>query len=271
VSNAPINPETVASDAIEAAPLDADLERFSQVCDQLGQASEHLHAEWIDGYLTALAVTWRTISIDEVLPLMTEGAFAQAFTDDSLAADAREVLAARLKDIREALDPEQMLDDADVMRLAPLMQIWDDETREDVRRQGLIDEADLATLQTGADWARGFLSATVDFAEDWPDAEALKLDEESAELLDQLLETVAALAMDPAGEDFQRFAKAGWQDGQPTRDELINEACFAIQDLRLWWLDHAPRHEPRRVEAQPGRNDPCPCGSGKKFKKCHGA
>jgi uncharacterized protein YecA (UPF0149 family) len=20
----------------------------------------------------------------------------------------------------------------------------------------------------------------------------------------------------------------------------------------------------------PGRNDPCPCGSGKKFKKCHG-
>jgi len=21
---------------------------------------------------------------------------------------------------------------------------------------------------------------------------------------------------------------------------------------------------------QPGRNDPCPCGSGKKFKKCHG-
>ena len=23
--------------------------------------------------------------------------------------------------------------------------------------------------------------------------------------------------------------------------------------------------------ANVGRNDPCPCGSGKKFKKCHGA
>ena len=23
--------------------------------------------------------------------------------------------------------------------------------------------------------------------------------------------------------------------------------------------------------AKPGRNDPCPCGSGKKYKKCHGA
>jgi uncharacterized protein len=27
----------------------------------------------------------------------------------------------------------------------------------------------------------------------------------------------------------------------------------------------------RRDEPKIGRNDPCPCGSGKKFKKCHGA
>ena len=28
--------------------------------------------------------------------------------------------------------------------------------------------------------------------------------------------------------------------------------------------------KPRRVEEKVGRNDPCPCGSGKKYKKCHG-
>jgi preprotein translocase subunit SecA len=28
--------------------------------------------------------------------------------------------------------------------------------------------------------------------------------------------------------------------------------------------------EPIRVEKKVGRNDPCPCGSGKKFKNCHG-
>ena len=28
--------------------------------------------------------------------------------------------------------------------------------------------------------------------------------------------------------------------------------------------------EPIRVDAKAGRNDPCPCGSGKKFKKCCG-
>ena len=30
------------------------------------------------------------------------------------------------------------------------------------------------------------------------------------------------------------------------------------------------RHEPVRVEKKVGRNDPCPCGSGKKYKQCHG-
>ena len=30
-------------------------------------------------------------------------------------------------------------------------------------------------------------------------------------------------------------------------------------------------HEPIRVEKKVGRNDPCPCGSGKKYKNCHGA
>jgi preprotein translocase subunit SecA len=30
------------------------------------------------------------------------------------------------------------------------------------------------------------------------------------------------------------------------------------------------KQEPIRVEKAPGRNDPCPCGSGKKYKQCHG-
>ncbi|MDA0330147.1 MAG: SEC-C metal-binding domain-containing protein [Gemmatimonadetes bacterium] len=28
--------------------------------------------------------------------------------------------------------------------------------------------------------------------------------------------------------------------------------------------------QPAHAENEPGRNDPCPCGSGKKYKKCHG-
>jgi len=35
--------------------------------------------------------------------------------------------------------------------------------------------------------------------------------------------------------------------------------------------DHDHPAQPHRLaEPKPGRNDPCPCGSGKKYKKCHG-
>jgi preprotein translocase subunit SecA len=34
--------------------------------------------------------------------------------------------------------------------------------------------------------------------------------------------------------------------------------------------DKNQKVEPVRVDKKVGRNDPCPCGSGKKFKQCHG-
>ena len=33
----------------------------------------------------------------------------------------------------------------------------------------------------------------------------------------------------------------------------------------------APSNQPVKAEVKVGRNDPCPCGSGKKYKHCHGA
>ena len=37
-------------------------------------------------------------------------------------------------------------------------------------------------------------------------------------------------------------------------------------EIRKRWRDDRTV----RVEATPGRNDPCPCGSGKKYKQCCG-
>ena len=34
--------------------------------------------------------------------------------------------------------------------------------------------------------------------------------------------------------------------------------------------DGPSRHTPIRKKKKPGRNDPCPCGSGKKYKNCCG-
>ena len=35
--------------------------------------------------------------------------------------------------------------------------------------------------------------------------------------------------------------------------------------------DTREKQQPVRAEVKVGRNDPCPCGSGKKFKHCHGS
>jgi preprotein translocase subunit SecA len=49
--------------------------------------------------------------------------------------------------------------------------------------------------------------------------------------------------------------------------------AYADGQLQPDEMPVAPPVEQRRVDEnqQIGRNDPCWCGSGKKFKKCHGA
>ena len=49
-------------------------------------------------------------------------------------------------------------------------------------------------------------------------------------------------------------------------------AEFKKEDGKWFFLDgHAPKHEQViRQGDKIGRNDPCPCGSGKKYKKCCG-
>lgn len=52
-----------------------------------------------------------------------------------------------------------------------------------------------------------------------------------------------------------------------SRTDLVdsNQQAAANQDTR-----EPHKQQPIHVDKLPGRNDPCPCGSGKKFKNCHG-
>lgn len=60
------------------------------------------------------------------------------------------------------------------------------------------------------------------------------------------------------------------RDGQDLAHH--EKAAFRREEERWAYVDGEfnPRPAPRHV-AKMGRNDPCPCGSGKKFKKCCGA
>ena len=46
---------------------------------------------------------------------------------------------------------------------------------------------------------------------------------------------------------------------------------FKREGGRWYYVDGQVAQEPIRRAAVPGRNDPCSCGSGQKYKRCHGA
>jgi SEC-C motif domain protein len=60
-------------------------------------------------------------------------------------------------------------------------------------------------------------------------------------------------------------------DGEERAHRERSRFRFEPEDGRWYFVEEARRKTAPIVKgAQPGRNDPCPCGSGKKYKKCCG-
>jgi len=57
-----------------------------------------------------------------------------------------------------------------------------------------------------------------------------------------------------------------------TLDDAMEELVVTVADLQDLTREQRYKVDTvRRETPKVGRNDPCPCGSGKKFKQCHGA
>ena len=83
--------------------------------------------------------------------------------------------------------------------------------------------------------------------------------------------------------------KDGWDElekSNPSLDEhkaLAAGLAESVRSIHRLWLERRQgqmaegiepflaRREPVRNPSKVGRNDPCPCGSGRKFKQCHGS
>ena len=86
-----------------------------------------------------------------------------------------------------------------------------------------------------------------------------------------VIEPIAALAMQR--EDFTSTLPVPFTRPEPMSEEDLEEclemipaSVTALYQLRLKHMAALPR----RSHVKPGRNDPCTCGSGKKYKKCCG-
>ena len=117
-------------------------------------------------------------------------------------------------------------------------------------------------------WALGFMFAV----EYWPEEWAAPRDKDAAKWLNDALDAVVAMTEDDtAPPEVSPLSESGTPSTSIARLNAFGEAIWAVYDLRELWQTIGPRVETVRAIATPGRNDLCHCGSGKKFKKCHGA
>ena len=79
----------------------------------------------------------------------------------------------------------------------------------------------------------------------------------------------------PNGEAGLNYLCAGYKAfftyiSEPMRF-MANELAYRRSPANVMFYMHEQDEKLKKAFAKTGRNDPCPCGSGKKFKKCHGS
>lgn len=147
----------------------------------------------------------------------------------------------------------------------PLVLEFDDENPREPIPEGEIDPlAGLSEVsQPLMPWVAGFQHAALSFPDlsEMPD--------------DAVMAALARLYRHlPTETDEEREVVAVLDKEHPlaTLDDAIEELVVTVADLADLTRDERFKVEQVRRDApKVGRNDPCPCGSGKKFKQCHGA
>ena len=113
-----------------------------------------------------------------------------------------------------------------------------------------IDEHELTIVE---EWCFGYMRGVA--LSDW------------SALPDTLKPALEAIALHGTEENFAVVEKLTPE----AFEESVDAIRLAALDLHAYWMAHpqeTPVKVPVKVDAKVGRNDPCPCGSGKKYKQC---
>lgn len=262
-----------------ATPLtDDDYAALNAILDDLATRGDGIPSSWeyCDGFLAALLCSRRPLAPSDYFPLLFGGddggfGFGSAVFRDGeqmqtflqLWQRRRDAMAAALAAPVETLDDERALEPyvEDVRGyLAALPQ---------AERDALAAElGDTPPHAFGQLWALGFLDVVQAWAEDW----RTPRDRELARDWDDALADLAALAEDDTdAPGVNMHDEAAPPSVSEARLALFGDAIWSVYDLYDIARTLGPPIATVRKAAEPGRNDPCPCGSGKKYKKCCGA
>lgn len=116
--------------------------------------------------------------------------------------------------------------------------------------------------QDYATWCKGFVEGVELSQAGWYE---IADPEEVWELLFPILVVADALT---EGER-RAYKPAEWRKLLRDSEQRIRDTVARLRDY--WEIVRSPPRTIRREGAKVGRNDPCPCGSGRKFKHCHGS
>jgi uncharacterized protein len=256
-----MQPPTPPSTAARPADLtDAEFAELDELLQRTPEPLEPLDVVMLDGYLCGVIVQ----------PLLLESAYwlghvfdfdARALPDDADPVWLERTTALILRRhaaLNRAIEEDGCFDPL-ILELDPLPEPADDAAA----AVPAAHPPDVPQWEPLMPWVAGFQHATVCF----PDL---------AELADDAVQTtLARIYRHLPGETAQeREIVATLEREHPlnTLDEAIEDLVVCVADLHDLTREQRYKVDTvRRVAPKVGRNDPCPCGSGSKFKHCHGA
>lgn len=262
---------------------DADLARLENLLVERVLPNGGMTLEILDGFLSAVVVGPAPIAADEYLADVW-GEREPSWVSEAERSEALALIESLRRHIlwRVAREPDEAGESALPYIALPA---------------GLADGDDMDDVDSdfpvGAGWAVGFLHGVSLRDAAW--SERLQDDEQMTEDFSWLIDLAdtgddeidADEDEDEEGvEDDDADGEAGAFDADDaddldpdddegpldlqTRLDVIGSLPDMLHDMHCLRIDEL-RPQPARRADVPGRNDPCPCGSGAKFKKCCGA
>jgi uncharacterized protein len=246
----------------------AEFDTLESILDDLRERDDEVPQwEFCEGAIAALLCTRRPVPVEEALPVVVGvGEGDLSFADVDQEARFMALWTRRWNEVAGSLSAKvESLDDERAYHPEVM----------DVRGAvAMLPEAEQAEMAGqalpafGQVWALGFMFVVENWDEEW----TAPRDAETAEWIDEALDAIVVLTEDDTGQPaFNMHAEEGPPSVSDARANAFGSAIWAVYDLHQIWQSLGPRVDPVRKAAEPGRNDPCPCGSGKKYKKCHGA
>lgn len=245
---------------------DAEFAELDELLAATPAPLQPLDASMLDGYLCGVIVQPRLIEADEWLPnifdydggLLPESVDAAWLDRLTQLVERRHAALNRslvedgwfdpvILDIDEEREPEPLPEDATEEERA---------ARESYEALGPVSRALMP-------WVAGFQHAALCF----PELADLPNDDVAAALA-RLYRHLPA----ETPEEKEVVATLNREHPLKDLDDAIEELVVAVADLADLTEEERYRVETiRRDTPKVGRNDPCPCGSGRKYKVCHGS